>query len=476
MTHLKEKLRKEQLLHHVHFQDISAEGMGIGRTTDNIVVFCNGAIPEDIAHVKIQKIKGSYVIGNIDTFVQLSPYRTAPFCSHFGICGGCKWQYLSYQAQLHYKKKFIYDALTRIAHLPIATIHDMPSPLPSPHIQYYRNKLEFTFSPDGWIPAEYFSKENKTPTPALGFHIHQKYDRVIDIQQCFLQHPLSNDIRNFIKAYAIQNNIPFYNIKTKQGLLRTLIIRHTTLNEWMVILGVYEVMPDILFPLLDAVYQKFPFIQSLQYAHLFMLNDSLNNGIIHLYKGRDYIVEQLGHLKFKISANSFFQTNSLQTKQMYDIVKDLAALTGKEIVYDLYCGTGTISLYVANQCNKVVGIEYVPQAIEDAKQNAILNNIHHVEFFAGDIKHVLNDEFINIHGTPDVIITDPPRAGMHKDVIYTIKKIAPKRIVYVSCNPPSQARDITYLLDKYTVTYIQPIDMFPHTTHIENILLLERKE
>jgi 23S rRNA (uracil1939-C5)-methyltransferase len=470
--HLKEKLSKGQILENVKFIDISAEGLGIGRTSDNIVVFAEKLVPGDIANVKIIKIKGSYILAQPVEIIQPSEHRTQSFCKHFGYCGGCKWQHLDYNAQLLFKKKFISDALTRIGNLEFSTINE---PLPSPQTKHYRNKLEFTFSTKRWIEPEFFSKENSQQLPALGFHISNAYDKVIDIQECFLQHNNSNLIRNFIREYALKNNIPFFDIKNHTGLLRTLIVRNTTLNQWMVILGVYELNESLIFPLLDAVYQNFSFITSLQYAHLPMANDSLLNAKLYLYKGENYIVEQLGHLKFKISATSFFQTNSLQAHRMYDAIQQYAQLSGNEIVYDLYCGTGTISLYVAHQSKKVVGIDYVKDAIEDAKDNAKFNGIDNTEFFAGDIKNVLTKEFININGKPDVIITDPPRAGMHKDVIQQIREILPKRIVYVSCSPPSQARDLTYLSDLYAITNIQPVDMFPHTTHAENIVVLERK-
>ncbi len=468
--HLKEKLHKGQVLQNVKFHDISAEGMGIGRTSDNIVVFAESVVPGDIANVKIVKIKGSYVIAQSVEIIQASPYRTQPFCRHFGYCGGCKWQHLSYDAQLSFKKKFIHDALTRIGNL---NIPDIQEPLESPQITEYRNKLEFAFSNNRWIEPELFSKENKTQLPALGFHISGHYDKVLDIQQCHLQNDISNQIRNFIREYAVQNNIPFFDIKNRTGILRTLIIRNTSLNQWMVILGVYEI-DDRVFLLLDAVYRQFPFIHSLLYAHLFSLNDSIHNGKIYLHKGNDYIIEQLGHLRFKISATSFFQTNSLQTYHLYNKVKELAQLTQKEHVYDLYCGTGTIGLFLAHQAAKVTGIEYLPAAIEDAKENARLNNIQNIEFFSGNIENILTDQFVNAQGKPDVVIADPPRAGMHKNVLHQIRKIAPKRIIYVSCSPPSQARDISFLSDMYEVKHIQPVDMFPHTTHIENIVLLSK--
>ena len=471
MLYLKERFKKYQLLENVVIQDISAEGMGIGRTKDQLVVFAEGLVPGDVAHVKILKIKGSYVIGELVELVQPSPYRTQAFCKHFGYCGGCKWQNLSYEAQLRFKKKFIEDAFTRIGHLSFSKIQD---PLPSPEIIRYRNKLEFTFSSHRWLEPEIFTKENKPILPALGFHKSGAYDKVLDIQQCFLQQEMSNQIRNFVREYAIQHQIPFFDIKKQEGILRTLIIRCTTLNEWMVVLGVYKLKESIIHPLLDAMHEKFPFIHSLQYAHLYGVNESLSNGVLYLYKGKKYITEQLGHLYFRISAHSFFQINSLQAKRMYDVVKDLAGLSGKEILYDLYSGTGTIGLYVADKVRKIIGIEYVQNAVEDAIQNAQLNNIHHAAFFSGDIRALLNDAFIEAQGFPDVLITNPPRAGMHKEVIQQIQKIAPSRIVYISCSPPSQARDISFLANLYRIQYIQPVDMFPHTTHIENIVLLEK--
>ncbi len=471
MLHLKEKLKKNQILENVSFQDISAEGLGIGRTTDNIVVFCEGAIPQDIAHVKITKVKGSYVIGELFQLTQASPYRTASFCRHFGYCGGCKWQHLSYEAQLQFKKKFVIDSLTRIGNLKFQEIQE---PLKSPQTKYYRNKLEFTFSNKRWIEPEYFSKENSIQLPALGFHISHAYNKVLDIQECFLQNDLSNNIRNFVREYAIKNEIPFFDINKHEGLLRTLTIRNTTINEWMVILGVYEIQQDSLFPLLDAIYDKFPFITSLYYAHLFMANESLSNGKLYLYKGKRYIIEQLGDLQFKISPLSFFQTNSLQAKAMYDTVLKIVHLTQQEVVYDLYCGTGTIALYLAKYAKKVIGVEYVNDAVQDAKENAKLNNISNAQFYVGNIKDIFTDEFVYTNGHPDAIVIDPPRAGLDKEVINQIRKLSPKKIIYVSCNPPSQARDLSILSDIYEIKYIQPIDMFPHTTHIENIIMLEK--
>ncbi len=473
MAHLKEKFKKGDLLEKVEFHDISAEGMGIGRTQDNVVVFTESIVPKDIANVRITKVKGSYVIAEADKILHPSPYRVSAFCKHFGYCGGCKWQHLSYEAQLLFKKKFIEDALKRIGNLNYPSIEE---PLKSPQSQFYRNKLEFTFSNKRWIEPEFFSKEKSEITPALGFHKSGAFDKVLDIHQCYLQNDISNPIRNFVREYALKNNIPFFDIKNHQGLLRTLTIRNTTLNEWMVILGVYEIKEEIIFPMLDAIYQKFPFIQSLMYAHLFMANESLSNGKLFLYKGRDYIVEQLGHLKFKISPNSFFQTNSLQAKRMYDVIKEYTQLSGNELVYDLYCGTGTIGLYVADKSQKVIGIEYVQAAVEDAKANAQLNGINNIDFFAGDIKELLSNDFIIQNGKPDVIITDPPRAGMHKDVIHQIRKIAPQKIIYVSCSPPSQARDISFLSDLYSIQKVQPVDMFPHTTHVENIVVLNKNK
>lgn len=470
---LKHKFHKGQILENVQFHDISAEGLCIGRTNDNIVVFAENVVPGDVANVKIIKVKGSYLVSEPVQITQYSAHRTQPFCKHFSYCGGCKWQHLNYDAQLLFKKKFVYDALTRIGNL---TFPEMQEPLKSPKTQYYRNKLEFTFSNNRWIEPEFFSKENKAMLPALGFHKSGNYDKVLDIHECFLQDDLSNQIRNFVRDYALKHHIEFFDIKKHTGILRTLTIRNTTLNEWMVILGVYELKEEIIFPLLDELQNQFPIITSLYYAHLFSANESLNNGKLFLYKGKNYITEKLGNLQFRISPNSFFQTNPLQTQRMYDLAKELAQLSGNEIVYDLYCGTGTIGIYLADKTKKVVGIEYVSAAVEDACINTQINNIHNITFFAGDIAHLLNDEFVNTNGKPDVIITDPPRAGMHKNVIQQIRKIAPKKIVYISCSPPSQARDISFLSDMYDIKFVQPIDMFPHTTHAENIVLMELKK
>ncbi len=467
-----QKFKKGEILHNILFHDISAEGLGIGKTNDGVVVFAENVVPGDVADIQITKPKNNYIVGFPTQITKLSESRTQPFCKHFGYCGGCKWQHLSYPAQLTFKKKFVEDALTRIGKLSLENIADS---LPSENIKFYRNKLEFTFSNRKWIEPSQFNKENIDYAPALGFHIAGHYNKVIDITECYLQHDYSNQIKNFIREYALKNNLSFFDIKHQAGFLRTLIIRNTTLNQWMVILGIYEVLQDELSLLLDSLLQKFPFITSLYYAHLYQVNDSLNNGKLCLYKGSAYIEEQLGHLKFQISPNSFFQTNSLQAKIMYDKVLEYADLKGNEIVYDLYCGTGTIGLYLAKKAKKIIGVEYIEAAVKDAKINADLNNINNTEFFAGDIKNILNDEFIAAHGSPSVIVIDPPRAGLHEDVVNKIIEIAPEKIIYVSCNPASQARDLVFFSETYMVKNIQPIDMFPHTTHAENIVLLKRK-
>jgi 23S rRNA (uracil1939-C5)-methyltransferase len=464
--------KKLPVIENLEILDIGAEGMSIGKV-DNMVVFIPGMIPGDIVDVQINKKRRKFMSGYALRIIKESGQRTTPFCQHFGVCGGCKWQNLPYEKQLFYKQKQVSDNLERIGKVFLSDIRPI---IGSDKQRYYRNKLEFTFSETRWLSnKEIKSGEAIENRRALGFHIPGKFDRVLDIQECFLQDDLSNKIRNSIREYTFNKGLEYYNQSTNTGFLRNLIIRNTELSEWMVILVFKHDDSPAIKEILEYITQKFPEITSLSYVINPKSNDTINDLDIQLFSGRDHIFEMVGKLRFKIGAKSFFQTNSTQVRELYKIALDFASLTGNEVVYDLYTGTGTIACYIADRCKEVIGLEYVEVAVEDAKINASINEISNVRFFAGDMKNVFNSEFIEVNGKPDVIITDPPRAGMHPDVVQAILNASPSRIVYVSCNPATQARDINLLDEKYKVTAIQPVDMFPHTHHVENVVCLERK-
>lgn len=466
--------RKKKLptFENVLITDVAAEGNAIAKI-DDMVLFIEGVIPGDIVNVQITKQRKRYYEGRVLSIVKESPDRKPAFCEHFGVCGGCKWQILPYEKQLFYKEKQVKDQLERIGHV---TVQNYSPILGSEKTRFYRNKLEFTFSNKRWITAEEIQNDNEiTEHNALGFHVPRLFDKVVDISHCSLQDTPSNEIRNFIRTYAIEHGYTFFDIRNHTGLLRNLIVRTTHNRECMLIVVFYEDNPEKINTLLSAIHDNFPQITSLLYIINQKANDTIGDQIVNVFYGKDHIIETMENLQFKVGPKSFYQTNSIQAYELYKTARSFAKLTGNEIVYDLYTGTGTIANFVARQAQKVVGIEYVPEAIEDARINSQLNDITNTEFFAGDMKDILTDEFIAIHGTPDVIITDPPRAGMHNDVVDTILRANPLRIVYVSCNPATQARDLQLLSQAYDIINSQAVDMFPHTQHVENVVLLERK-
>lgn len=463
---------KKPLLENIEIQKIAAEGKSIAYV-DEKVLFVPNTVPGDIVDVQITRKRKSFLEGFVVRTQKESILRTQPFCPHFGICGGCKWQNLPYEKQTEFKQQEIIDNLKRIGKVELQNIHPI---IGSAHTQYYRNKLEFTFSDKRFLTREEIGQATDiTRTPAAGFHVPGLFDKVVDIEICYLQGSPSNEIRNFIKQYAIERDLTFYNIREQHGFLRTLVIRTASTGEVMVILAFGEEDQTERKNLLDALINEFPQITSLMYVINEKQNDSLTDQEIICYKGRDHIFEEMEGLKFKIGPKSFYQTNSEQAYNLYSKTRELAGLNGSETVYDLYTGTGTIANFIARQAQKVIGIEYVPEAIEDAKVNSELNGIANTLFYAGDMKDVLNSDFIARHGHPDVIITDPPRAGMHPDVVQTILNAAPERIVYVSCNSATQARDLQLMDTAYKVMAVQPVDMFPHTHHVENIVLLHKR-
>ncbi len=457
----------------VEITDIGAEGKAIAKIND-LIVFIPYVIPGDIVDIQINKKKKNYLEGYVVKFHKYSPNRQEPFCSHFGTCGGCKWQILPYQDQLKFKQKQVVDNLERIGKIKLEQVNDI---LPSEKTTYYRNKLEFSFSNKRWLTNDEIDDADNEikQMNALGFHIPKKFDKILDIEHCYLQKEPSNKIRLAVKKFALENNLSFFDLRKQTGFLRNLIIRTSTTNELMVIVSFYFEDKEKREELLNFIADNFNDITSLMYVINPKPNDSITDLEVKLFKGNDHFFEIMENLKFKIGPKSFYQTNSEQAYNLYKIVREFANLSGKETVYDLYTGTGTIANFIAKQSKKVIGIEYVKEAIDDAKVNSKINKIDNTEFFAGDIKDVLSQEFIDVKGKPDVIILDPPRAGMHKNVIESILYAKPRKIVYVSCNPATQARDINLLLDNYSVEKIQPVDMFPHTHHVENVALLRLK-
>lgn len=455
----------------VEIIDAAAEGVAIARI-DGKVLFVKNAVPGDIAHVQLTKKRSAFLEGTAKEIITYSEKRAEPFCTHFGVCGGCKWQNMKYEQQLFYKQKQVADNLERIGKIDVSCMLPI---IPSKKTQYYRNKLEYTFSDRRWLTNEDMQYEDESRNMnALGFHIPGFFDKVLDIEKCYLQPEPSNTIRLEVKKYCIKNGLTFFNLRQQHGLMRNLIIRNTTTNELMVIFSFHEESDEI-YPLLDHISKAFPEITSLMFVINGKKNDVISDLEIQYYKGNSFIFEEMEGLKFKVGPVSFFQTNTDQAYELYKIAREFAGLNGDEVVYDLYTGTGTIANFVASKTKKVIGIEYIKSAVEDAKENAKTNKIENTFFFAGDPAEVLNDDFIALHGRPDVIITDPPRAGMHKNVITQILKTAPEKIVYISCNPATQARDIELMSGSFSVTKIQPVDMFPHTHHVENIVLMEKK-
>lgn len=460
------------MLEGVVIEKIAAEGKAIAYV-DEKVLFVPNTVPGDVVDVQVCRKRKSFLEGFVTRFRELSPLRVEPVCRHFGTCGGCKWQNLPYERQLAFKQQEVEENLRRIGKV---TLEHVCPIIGSEQQLGYRNKLEFTFAAKRFLTREEIGAGGDLErTPAVGFHVPGLFDKVVDVEACHLQGAPSNEIRNFIRAYALEHGLSFYDIRGQEGFLRTLIIRTASTGEVMVVVAFGHEDRTAREGLLEAVKVAFPEVTSLMYVINEKCNDNLTDQEILCYAGRDHIFEEMEGLRFKIGAKSFYQTNSAQAYNLYKRTRELAGLTGRETVYDLYTGTGTIANFVARQARQVVGIEYVPEAIEDAKVNSEINGIGNTVFYAGDMKDVLNEEFIRRHGHPDVVITDPPRAGMHPDVVETILKAAPERIVYVSCNSATQARDLQLMDAAYVVKAVQPVDMFPHTHHVENIVLLERR-
>ncbi|MCB0449087.1 MAG: 23S rRNA (uracil(1939)-C(5))-methyltransferase RlmD [Confluentibacter sp.] len=467
------KRTKKQVFTHIEVLDAGAKGKTIAKAPDGKVIFLSNTVPGDVVDVQTFKARKAYYEGKATTFHTLSSKRTTPVCEHFGVCGGCKWQDIGYEHQLYYKQKEVTNNLTRIGHIQLPEVTPI---LGSAHQYFYRNKMEFSFSDSRWLTQEEVqSGADLGDRNALGFHIPGMWDKILDIKKCHLQEDPSNAIRNAVKQFALDNNLEFFNTRNQTGLLRTMMIRTSSTGDVMVVIQFFKEDKAKRMMLLDFLAENFPQISSLQYIINGKANDTIYDQDVICYKGEDHIFEEMEGLKFKINAKSFYQTNSQQAFELYKITRDFAGLKGNELVFDLYTGTGTIAQFVAKQAKKVVGVESVPDAIVAAKENAQLNGIKNVHFFVGDMKVVFNDAFIKEHGQPDVVITDPPRDGMHKDVVQQLINIAPKKIVYVSCNSATQARDLELLNATYKVTKTQAVDMFPQTFHVENVVLLERK-
>jgi len=463
---------KKPILEGVLITDIGAEGKAIARVND-VVVFTTHVIPGDIVDLQVTKKRTKFMEARVIRVLNESADRVQAFCEHFEVCGGCKWQFLPYEKQLYYKQKQVSDQLRRIGRIELPEIQSI---LGSKNTTFYRNKLEFGFSNKRWLTTEEIGNEGDDMNKnALGFHIPGLFDKIININKCWLQPDPSNQIRNFIKEYADKNKLDFFDRRIQSGLLRNIIVRSSTTGDLMLIVCFFREEEDNRMALLSAIAAEFPQISSLLYVINGKGNDTITDQEIHVFRGKDHILEEMEGLRFKIGAKSFYQTNPLQAYELYKITRDFAGLTGKEVVYDLYTGTGTIANFVAGKAKKVVGIEYVPEAIMDAYINSEINGISNTSFFAGDMKKILNKEFIAQNGQPDVIITDPPRAGMDPEVVNTILEALPEKVVYVSCNPATQARDLALMDEYYQVTSIQPVDMFPHTHHVENVVLLEKR-
>ncbi len=466
--------RQKPLFEDIEIVDLGAKAKAVGHAPDGRVIFAPFLAPGDVADIQVTKKRKAYYEGKAVTIKKYSGFRTEPACKYFGTCGGCKLQHIDYEAQLQFKQKEVINNLTRLGHL---TLPDTIDPImPSPQIYNYRNKMEFSFSARRWLtPEEIKEKETIDDMAGLGFHIAGMWDKVLDIDECHLQEEPSNQIRNAVKDFALKNNIPFFDPRAKTGLLRTLMIRNTSIGEWMVVLQVYQKDIESIEAVLSHLKNNFPQITSLQYIVNEKDNDSFYDQKVILYHGRDYIEEKWENLTYRISAKSFFQTNSAQALRMYQKVREFAQIQAHETVYDLYTGTGSIAQFVARDAHKVIGVEAVADAITDAKKNAALNGITNTEFVVGDMKDVFTPDFIAKHGKADVVITDPPRDGMHKKVVENLLFLAPQRIVYVSCNSATQARDLALMKEAYDIVKMQPVDMFPHTHHVENIVLLQKK-
>lgn len=456
----------------VEIIDVAAEGNSLARINDKVVFIPFGA-PGDIVDVKIDRSRKSYSEGHIERMVKPSEIRVTPRCRHFGVCGGCRWQHLPYDIQLELKQRQVKDALERIAKVALPEISPI---IGSENVWAYRNKMEYTFSNKKWLTFDQLKSGEEFPDrDAAGFHIPGAFDKVLDIEECHLQDSLGDRLRLFIKDYGKRNGLSFYDLRAQSGLLRTLMIRIASTGQVMAVMVFGSDEPELIKALLDAVAGEFPEITSLQYVINTKLNDTIADQDVLVYKGSPYIEEEMEGLRFRVGPKSFYQTNSRQAERLYNVVRDFAELSGNELVYDLYTGTGTIANFVASKAAKVIGIEYVEDAIKDARVNSEANGISNTVFFAGDMKDVLTEGFVAEHGVPDVMIVDPPRAGMHQDVVNVILNASPERIVYVSCNPSTQARDIALLDGLYKVDRVQPVDMFPHTHHVENVVRLVRR-
>ena len=460
------------LLENVSITDTAENGHGVGRV-DNMVVFVEGAVPGDIADVHVYRTKKKFKEARLVRLIEASPDRVEPVCSHFGTCGGCRWQHLSYEKQLFYKQRQVEEVLKRIGKIDDPQISPI---LGSATPYHYRNRLDFSCSNKRWLSREEMAANMPMEEDVIGFHVPGRFDKILDIKNCFLQNELSNTIRNEIKRFSIENGFRFFDVIEQEGFLRDVIFRSTSTGEWMLIVIFKDDLEKERNLLMNHLKQSFPQLTSL----LYIINPKRNATIfdlpVNVFHGRDHIYEEMEGLKFKISAKSFYQTNSKQAYELYKIARTMANLQGTELVYDLYTGTGTIANFVARQAKKVIGIDNVPDAIEDAKENSRRNGIENTAFFAGDLNKTLTNEFISEHGKPDIIITDPPRSGMHPEAVMKMAEYSPSKIVYISCNPSTQARDIELLKDKYTVSTIQPVDMFPQTTHVENVILLNCKD
>ncbi len=463
---------KHQILPQLTIEKMAAEGKSIAYHGQK-VVFVSYAAPGDVADLSVKKNRSGFMEADIETLHQPSSLRVSPACMHFGLCGGCKWQHVEYAAQASAKEQQVKDQITRIGKLEPQRWLPILQP---PSVYGYRNKLEFTFTDARWLSREEIDSGEPTDRRGLGFYLPGRYDRILDIQHCHLQAEPSNRIRLSFKEFAIKHQIGFYNRNTHTGLLRNVIIRSTVTGQWMVILVVLEEDKNSISALLDYLISQVPELTSVYYVVNSKKNDTITDLSPVLYFGEPFIVEQMENLQFRLGPQSFYQTNSLQALELYKVVRSMAGLSGNEVVYDLYTGTGTIALFVAAEASRVVGVEYVEAAVADARVNAQRNGIQHVSFFAGDMKAVLNPEFVRQNGQPDVVITDPPRAGMHEDVVKTLLEMSPNRIVYVSCNPATQARDLEILASRYQLLECQPVDMFPQTAHVENVALLQRND
>ena len=464
------------LLENITITGVAAEGKAIAKV-DNLVVFVPYAVPGDVVDLQVRRKKHSYAEAEVVKFHHYSEQRATPFCQHFGVCGGCKWQCLPYEEQLRYKQQQVVDNLKRIGKIELPEVSPI---LGSRHTQCYRNKLEFGFSNKKWLTFEEVASGTKFEVmDAVGFHIPGAFDKILDIDTCYLMDDINNRLRNGIRSYALSHQLTFFDLRAQTGLLRNMMVRTSATGEVMLLLQFCIRSAEEekqARDLLAHIHETFPEVTSLLWVNNLKCNDTIGDLEVHTYAGTDFIYEIMENLRFKVGPKSFYQTNTEQAYELYKVARHFAGLTGSELVYDLYTGTGTIANFVAHQAKQVIGIEYVPEAIEDAKENARINGLDNTLFYAGDMKDILNRDFIDHHGRPDVIITDPPRAGMHTDVVNTILFASPRRIVYVSCNPATQARDLALLDTQYRVVAVQPVDMFPQTHHVENVVLLEKRE